>query len=296
MLYKNVCLESFGYTLPEEVVSTAEIEQRLAPLYERLRLPQGRLELMTGIRERRFFPHGARSAQFSIQSAEKAVRAAGFDRRKIGALIHGSVTRDYVEPATACGIHHGLGLRRDCLVYDVSNACLGLLNGVVQVANMIELGQIEAGLVVGTESGRELVENTIAALNRDFSLTRQSVKNAMASLTIGSASCAMLLVERKSSRTGNLLTTAVARTATEQHHLCQGGYDEAATIANGLLMRTDSERLMHEGTAVGVETFKAFLDESGLSPDELDKTFCHQVGAGHRKLMLESLNLDSARD
>ena len=30
-------------------------------------------------------------------------------------------------------------------VYDVSNACLGVLNGMVDIANRIELGQIRAG-------------------------------------------------------------------------------------------------------------------------------------------------------
>ena len=68
----------------------------------------------------------------------------------------------FFEPATACTVHHRLGLPNDCLIYDVSNACLGILNGIVQVANMIELGQIRAGLVVGTEGGRQLVETTIA--------------------------------------------------------------------------------------------------------------------------------------
>jgi 3-oxoacyl-[acyl-carrier-protein] synthase-3 len=308
MHYRNVCLESFGYTLPREIVSTVEIEQRLAPLYRRLRLPEGRLELMTGIRERRFFSPGARPSKISVQSGEKAIRAADFDRRRIGALIHGSVCRDFLEPATACGVHHQLALPNACMVYDVSNACLGVLNGVIQVANMIELGQIDAGLVVGTESGRTLVENTIATLNRDTSLTRQTVKNAIASLTIGSASCALLLVRRELSRTGNRLTAAVVRANTRQHHLCQGGYEEnqrtdvdAALVAAGgssvgLLMNTDSERLMHEGIATGVETFKAFLETSNWSPDEVSRTVCHQVGAGHRKLMLESLDLDAEHD
>ena len=54
--YENVCLEAFGYDLPDEIVTTDELERRLEPLYRRLRLPTGRLELMTGIRERRFFP------------------------------------------------------------------------------------------------------------------------------------------------------------------------------------------------------------------------------------------------
>ena len=61
---------------------------------------------------------------------EKALAAAGVERQQIGALVHGSVCRDFLEPATACGVHHGLGLPDRCAVYDVSNACLGLLNGM----------------------------------------------------------------------------------------------------------------------------------------------------------------------
>src|SRR5215470_8107449 len=167
MHFRRVCLESFGHTLPDEIVTTAELERRLAPLYERLRLPEGRLELMTGIRERRFFPAGMRPSTISIESARRAIDASGLDRRFFGTLIHGSVCRDFLEPATACRVHHGLDLPNEAMIYDISNACLGLLNGIVQVASMIELGQIRAGVVVGTECGRELVENTIALLNAD---------------------------------------------------------------------------------------------------------------------------------
>ena len=53
MRFQQVCIESLGYTLPEEILSSDEIEHRLAPLYQRLRLPEGRLELMSGIKERR---------------------------------------------------------------------------------------------------------------------------------------------------------------------------------------------------------------------------------------------------
>ena len=91
MRYRNVCLESFGYVLPERVVTSAEIESRLRPLYERLRLPEGRLELMTGIRQRRFWPPGTLPSEKSVVSAQRALAAAGLDRREIGALIHASV-------------------------------------------------------------------------------------------------------------------------------------------------------------------------------------------------------------
>jgi acyl-CoA:acyl-CoA alkyltransferase len=296
MHYQHVCLESLGYALPEEVVTSDEIERRLAPLYRRLRLPEGRLELMSGIRERRLWPRGMQPGQMSIQSGRKAIEQTGIDPATIGCLIHGSVCRDQLEPATACRVHNALGLPENCLVYDVSNACLGMLNGIVQVANMIELGQIRAGLVVGTEDSRSLLESTIDELNRDQSLTRESVKPAFASLTIGSASAAVLLVHEELSETGSRLCTASARAHTSHHMLCQGG--QAATPAGdqSVLMQTDSERLLAEGLAAGEATFRDFLAESGWSAGEIDKTICHQVGGAHRRMMLQSLGLSPERD
>ncbi|HWB13829.1 MAG TPA: 3-oxoacyl-ACP synthase III [Gemmataceae bacterium] len=296
MRYQRVCLESFGYVLPDEIVTSAEIEARLAPLYGRLRLPEGRLELMTGIRERRFWAPGTLPSEISIQSAERAIAAAEIDKADIGCLIHASVCRNHLEPATACRVHHGLGLSEDCVIYDASNACLGLLNGMLQVANMIELGQIRAGVVVGTESSRPLVENTIARLNGDTSLTREQMKLAVASLTIGSASAAVVLVDRDLSRTQNRFRAAVARANTQFHALCHSGGDES--IAGGMQpwMTTDSERLLHAGVATAKEAFSGFLREFDRDEDEINKIFCHQVGVAHRRLLFESLRLRPEAD
>lgn len=296
MHYENVCIEAIAYTLPDEVVTSAELETRLEPLYRRLRLPEGRLELMTGIRERRFWPAGMLPSQASIATGKKAIAAAGVDTSEIGALVHGSVCRDHLEPATACRVHHGLGLPAECLIYDVSNACLGIMNGMLQVANMIELGQIRAGLVVGTESSRPLVETTIAALNGDEALTRHQVKQAIASLTIGSGSAAALLVDRHLSRTGNRLLAAAARSISQFHDLCRSGADECIADDMQPIMHTDSERLMHEGVKAAQPVFRDLLSAAGWTSDELGKTFCHQVGVAHRRLLLESLGIDAAKD
>ncbi len=296
MQYHKVCLEAVGYTLPDEIITSSEIERRLAPLYGRLRLPEGRLELMTGIRERRFWPVGVLPSEISIETARQAIALAGIDVAQIGALVHGSVCRDHLEPATACRVHHHLGLSPQCLIYDVSNACLGILNGLVQIANMIELGQIKAGLIVGTEGSRQLVETTIDWLNQQESLTRDDIKLAIASLTIGSGSAAVLLVNRQLSRTGNRLLSATARACTGFHQLCHSGRDESVVGGMRPLMQTDAEQLMHEGIAAGAETFADFLHESGWTKNQLSKTICHQVGLSHRKLMLQALEIDPAID
>lgn len=295
MQYTDVCIESFGYTIPDEIWDSANVEQRLQPLYKRLRLPEGRLELMTGIRERRFWPPSTRPSELSVSSCELALQAAEMPPSDIGCLIHGSVCRDFLEPATACTVHHQVGLPRDCCIFDVSNACLGILTGMIQAANMIQLGQIKAALVVGSEGGRQLVENTIDTLNRDTSLTRKTIKSAVASLTIGSASCAVLLTHQSISKTNNRLIAAAVNANTQFHDLCQSHNDQAGADMQPL-MQTDSEKLMHHGVETGVATLERFLEQSQWSVEKIDRVICHQVGVAHQKLMLESLGIDPKLD
>ena len=289
MRFQRVCIEGLAHVLPDERVATSQLEERLAPLYERLRLPEGRLELMSGIRERRFFPAGTRPGDVSIRTAGLAIEKSGLGRELFGACLHGSVCRDHLEPATACRVHHELGLPHNCVVQDLSNACLGILSGMLQIATMIELGQIKAGVIVGTETGRELVDNTIDKLNADRTLTRGTIKNSVASLTIGSASAAVVLCDESISKTGNRLTAAVAYADTVHHQLCQS---EGLTQ----VMQTDSERLMRAGVAAGVANFEHLLDATGWKREQIDQSFCHQVGGAHRKMMLSELNLDETKD
>ena len=91
MRYENVRIAAFGYDLSEERTTSEELEERLAPLYVRLGLSVGRLELMTGIRERRFWPQGTRPSEAAAAAGEKALRASALDRADIGCLIHASV-------------------------------------------------------------------------------------------------------------------------------------------------------------------------------------------------------------
>lgn len=293
--FDNVVLAGIGVSLPEEIWTSAEIEERLEPLYQRLRLPTGRLSLMSGIGERRVWPEGTLPSGPSVASAAAAIEGAGIDRDLIGCLVHASVCRDFLEPATASRVHHRLGLRHDCWVYDVSNACLGILNGAVQIAVLIEQGIVEGGIVVGTENSRPLLTQTIRHLNAAEELTRQTVKPAFASLTIGSGSCAWLLTHRRHCPQAASLHTACATARTAYHDLCLSPEDSAgAQMAP--LMDTDSERLMAEGIATGVENFEALLAETAWRREDLDVSICHQVGGRHRTSMLAAMGLPVEKD
>ena len=294
--YERVCVEAFFGELPPHVLTSDDIEARLAPVYDRLGLPAGRLELMSGIRERRAYDPDATPGRVSAQTVRRALEITGLDPDSIGALIHGSVCRDQLEPATAASVHHAAGLPPDALVLDVSNACLGILNGMVIVADMIELGRIQAGIVVGTEIATPLLEGTIERLLRDPSVTRKDVNYEFASLTIGSASAAVVLCDREISRTGHRLLGGLYRAETSSHALCAGGVDHSIGVGQHLRMNTDSEALLHAGVNLAEAAWPEFLQALEWTPDTVRKVVTHQVGRAHRKLLLERLAIPAEAD
>lgn len=295
MIYRRVCVEALGHTLPPHIVTSAEIETRLGPVYERLGLPEGRLELMSGIRERRFFDRGTKPGDISAQTAKSLIESSDIDPREIGLLLHGSVCRDQMEPATACAVHAACGLPASCPAIDISNACLGLLSGMLMIADQIELGRIRAGLVVGTETGRDLVESTIEWLASDPNVTRKDVKRAFASLTIGSGSAGILLCDESIARRPARLLGGAVLTDTSHNRLCAGGLESGRGDGRPL-MDTDSEALLHAGVNLATSTWDAFLTNLGWTPRDIQRVITHQVGKQHRKLLLDRLQLDSDID
>ena len=296
MLYHSVCVEAAVHNPAPHVVTSDDLEQQLAPVYERLGLPLGRLELMTGIRERRFYDPDALPGDISGHTARLAVVSSKIPIEKIGALIHGSVCRDRLEPATAAGVHAAVGLPDAALVLDVSNACLGILNGMLHVADMIELERIEAGIIVGTETGRNLVEGTIASLLKDDALTRQSIKPLFASLTIGSGSAAVVLCHKELSRTGLRLAGGSFLSDTRAHALCSGGVDAERHGDNRPRMETDSEALLHAGINLAERNWEHTKHVLGWQNSNVDRVFTHQVGRQHRTLLMERLQLNPQLD
>lgn len=293
MRYRHVRLEAFGHALPDEVTTSTELEERLAPLYERLGVSVGRLELMSGIRERRFWPEGTLPSAVAARAGEVALERSGFDRERVGLLIHSSVCRDFLEPATASVVHHRLGLPARCAAFDLSNACLGFANAMGVVARAIEGGEIEAGLVVSGEDGGPLVRETLRALTGRPEVGRRELKLAHASLTIGAGAAALLLTRDSIAKTDRALEGGVTLADTSAVELCHGDVEDGSA---GPLMETESERLMHAGNALAARTWEAFLAELEWTAESVDRTVTHQVGIAHRRLLLETLGIDPARD
>ena len=285
MKYSKVFLDSIGYELAPQVVTSKTLEARLEPLYNDMRMPLGQLEALTGIRERRWWAPNPDLSDKALQAARKALAQSQVPPEAVGALIYAGVCRENFEPATACAVAAGLGLSAGAAVFDVSNACLGVLNGVLDIANRIELGQMRAGLVVSCESAREINESMIERMLADR--TMDGYRLSVATLTGGSGAVALLLTDGSFGRMERRLLGGVYQTAPQHHDLC---------VWNNDFMRTDAAAVLKHGVELGRLTWQALLKALDWAQGEEDKVICHQVGGVHRTAMLGSMGIPAEKD
>ena len=229
--------------------------------------------------------------------AIRAIKEAGLVKEDIDILIHCSVCRDFIEPGTASVVHSKMKLAPHCLNFDISNACLGMLSGMNVLAAMVQSGRIKRGLLVSGEIGFPLLQQTIATLNADQTLTRKSIKPHFASLTIGSAASAIIIShESVASEDAHQLLATADYSHTEYNHLCQGNADSGIGGNSAPLMETDSEELLVRGIEAAENCFPNFLEEAEWTKEDIDKACTHQVGIAHRNLLYKQLGLDSSND
>ncbi len=295
MKYSRVYIESVGYELAPIVITSAELESRLAPMYEALHIAPGQLEALTGIRERRWWKPNTPISHGAIAAARKALQERNISPQDIGAVVYAGVCREHFEPATACQVAAALGVQGNAAIYDTSNACLGVLNGVLDIANRIELGQIRAGLVVACESSREINEIMISQMLEHPSM--ELFTTSLATLTGGSGAAAVLLTDGSFSPSRRPKLLGGVNIAEPQfHELCRWGIKTESPENHVPYMQTDAVAVMKYGVELGKKTWAAFSAELGITADRIDKVICHQVGEAHQKLILQTIGVDPAKD
>ena len=251
------------------VATSAAFDERLAATYARTGMQPGMLVQLAGIRERRWWPEDVSIPDAAAMAGAKALAEAGINPSQVGVLINTSVCRENLEPSVAVTVHHQLGLATSCLNFDITNACLGFVNGIQLAGLMIDSGQVDYALLVDAESVRGLHEATLARLEGPDA-TATDVKNQFASLTIGSGAAAMVLGRTDRHPEGHEVLGGASRAGTEHHELCTGDL-------NG--MNTDSRALFEAGIALAIETWRDAKDDFDWS--EADYFMCHQTSTKH---------------
>ena len=263
------------------VVTSAELDERLAETYERVGLRPGLLERLVGIRERRWWSEGTTYTDGAAMAGAKAIAEAGVDPARIGLMINSSVSRAHLEPSSAVAIHHALGLPSSCQNFDVANACLGFVNGIQLAAAFLDAGTIDYALVVNGEEARDVQERTIARLSRPET-TAQDVMAEFATLTLGSGAAAMVLARADEHPEGHRVVGGVSRAGTEHHELCVGDIE---------MMRTDARGLLEAGLALTAELWADAAAEFDWASG-MDRYVIHQISQVHTEALCSTLGID----
>jgi acyl-CoA:acyl-CoA alkyltransferase len=290
MKYNNVYIESIGYVLAPVVVTSAELEGKLAPLFDALHIPEGQIETLTGIYERRWWEPGYRLTDGAIAAGKRAIQMTSVRPDEIEVLLYTGVGREGFEPATACRIAAELEVSRAATVHDISNACLGMLSGIIDVANRIELGQIRAGLVVCCETARDIVETSIQ---------RMINQGSLATMTGGSGAAAVLVTDGSfeyAQPCRRKLKYADVQTSPENHGLCRWGWKQNDSGRMEEVMETDAINLLKQGVLLSKRNWDAFLKEAIWRNEDVQKVITHQVGEKNHVELLRCMEIEEERD
>jgi len=278
--FNNVCLESFAINLPTQEVTSAEIEDRLVSIYERLEVPFGTLEKLSGVKSRFLWSASESPSRVGTFAAREALEIAGLATSQIGAIFNCSVSRDFFEPATAVLIHRNLGFSESVMALDVTNACIGFSNGISLLGNLIESGVLKAGIVVSGENVSRIIECSNAALMANKEITREALLKMLPTFTLGCGAVAFVLCHESISKNKHHIRGCFANSASEFSDLCIGNADFCVNQSGDInpIMHTESALLIASAAKLGGRTWTETSKLLGWSADSLQHIFCHQVG------------------
>lgn len=297
--FRHVALESYGFHLPSTVVTSQEIEDRLSETYQRLEIPFGTLERISGIKSRHLWQPTVMPSTVATKAVEEAIDGMGINRDHIGALVSCSVTRDMFEPATACLVQSKIGLPEDVISFDISNACIGFSDGIMMIGNLIETGVIKAGIVVSGENPSCMVESTFQYINKNLDkVGREQILKVLPTFTLGCGAVAFVLCHESIATRGHRILGGVGCTASDHADLCVGNGDFALADQEKLnpIMETESSRLIPAAAKLGQRTWAKASNLLGWPSDEVDHVFCHQVGKQVNENFYKEMGLDFSKE
>jgi 3-oxoacyl-[acyl-carrier-protein] synthase-3 len=257
-------IESVGIQVPERIMTTNSIVERL-----KLQRPL-KLELMTGIKERRICSDSEDSLTLALGAAEDCLRHSSIEPGEIEMIIYCAITR-YVgglnhvfEPAVSLMIKKGLGSDR-AINFDITNACAGMLTGIHIGTDFIERGVVKSCLVVGGEYITSLCENAIHNIRTRFS-------PELASLTLGDAGGAVMLCRSDSEMERINVTKFV--TLGKYSDLCIGYQSKHQ---QGGVMETQMKKIHEASIGHAPAIIEEALSMAGLGMDQIDHIVPHQT-------------------
>jgi hydroxymethylglutaryl-CoA synthase len=137
----------YGVYVPLYRIKTAEIARVWGEEAERI-------EVGLGIIEKAVARMDEDAATMAVEAASSALKIAGIDPRKIGALYVGSESHPYAVKPTATIVAEAIGATPNLTAADLEFACKAGTAGMQIVIGMVNSGMIEYGFSIGSDTAQ----------------------------------------------------------------------------------------------------------------------------------------------
>lgn len=265
--------ESIGSYTPETIRSTEELIDSLA-------VPRSLdLERITGIKNRRVYDsHPDRyesSFELALAAIDDCLRHSDYTAADLDIVISASITRTRGKeifcyaPAFALMLGNAIGAT-SARHFDVSNACAGMLTGVLVLDRMIKAGVVRNGLVVSGEQITPIAETAVREISQPYD-------PQFAALTVGDAAVAVVLDDRGDDN--DEIHYVELLTAAEGAEHCLGMPSDRT---GGIALYTDNRAMQNEGRYLqAIHRIDTFLSETGRTwaGEKYDYWIHHQFSA-----------------
>ena len=140
---RNVRIAGTGAYLPDEVITNADLAQRVDTsdewIYSR-----------TGMKERRIARADQATSDLAAAAAQQALADADLSPEDVDLIIVATLSPDMFFPSTACFVQEKIGaVSATC--YDLGAACSGFLFALENARAQIAGGTVDNALVIGAE-------------------------------------------------------------------------------------------------------------------------------------------------
>jgi len=132
-----------GHFTPEKVLTNADLEKIVDTTDEWI-------TTRTGIKERRIVDEDTATSDLCLEATKRAIEDAGWEKEDVQGIIIGTVTPDFVFPATAALVADRLGIK-GIPAYDFEAGCSGFIYGLIQAKAFIESGMMDRMIVIGAD-------------------------------------------------------------------------------------------------------------------------------------------------
>ena len=182
---KKTRFESLGVYFPKKKLSTKDLISKMT------HKPSFDLEKITGIKTRRIRSKNEDSYSLALQAAKNCLKKSQYKASDLDVIINCSMmrfkdkTNFFFEPPLSLFLKKELKSFK-AINFDISNACVGMFNGIYILDSLIRKGVVKNGMIVSGECITPAAENAAREIKNPFD-------KQVASLTLGDAAAALIL-------------------------------------------------------------------------------------------------------